>query len=135
MLPKIGIDAHWARDITLLAEDLAQITTFESKEQMLIKAMESISPSVKHLRDFEPCTGKSYEKYGPYTHESAKKAYFALMEKNTERLKKDSKQIPSLKRVAAFFTILKGLGLGHFWKMIFFIKQFVKKYFPIKLSC
>jgi hypothetical protein len=104
MLPKIGIDAHWARDITFLAEDLVQITTFESKEQILIKAMESISPSVKHLRDFEPCIGKSYEKYGPYTDESAKKAYFALMEKNTERLKKDSKQIPSLKRVAAFFT-------------------------------
>jgi hypothetical protein len=41
--PKIGIDAHWARDMTFLAEDLAQITTFESKEQMLIKAMESIS--------------------------------------------------------------------------------------------
>jgi hypothetical protein len=29
--------------MTFLAEDLAQITTFESKEQMLIKAMESIS--------------------------------------------------------------------------------------------
>lgn len=103
MLPKIGIDAHWARDITFLAEDLIQITTFESKAQMLIKAMESISPSVKHLQNFEPCCGKSYEKYGPYSDESARKAYFTLMERSTERLKKDSKLIPSLKRVAAFF--------------------------------
>ena len=103
MLPKIGIDAHWARDITFLAEDLIQITTFESKEQMLIKAMESISPSVKHLQDFEPCSGKSYEKYGPYSDESARKAYFTLMERSTLRLKKDSKLVPSLKRVAAFF--------------------------------
>ena len=65
--------------------------------------MESISPSVKHLQNFEPCCGKSYEKYGPYSDESARKAYFTLMERSTERLKKDSKLIPSLKRVAAFF--------------------------------
>jgi hypothetical protein len=30
--------------------------------------------------------------------------YFALMEESTESLKKDSKKIPSLKRVAEFFT-------------------------------
>ena len=103
MLPKIGIDAHWARDITFLAEDLVQITTFESKAELLIKAMESISPKVKHLPDFNPCFGESYAKYGQYTDESAKKAYFTLMQKNAERLKKDAKLVPSLKRVASFF--------------------------------
>jgi hypothetical protein len=66
--------------------------------------MESISPSVKHLPDFDPCAGVSYKKYGKLTDESAKKAYFTLMEKNAERLKKDSKVVPSLKRVAAFFA-------------------------------
>jgi len=103
MLPKIGIDAHWARDITFLAEDLIQITTFESKINLLIKAMESISPSVKYIPNFNPCLGESYKKYGTYTDESAKKSYFALMEKSAERLKKDSKLVPSLKRVASFF--------------------------------
>ena len=87
MLPKIGIDAHWARDITFLAEDLIQIATFESKMNLLIKAMEAISPFVKYIPNFDPCLGESYKKYGTYTDESAKKSYFALMEKSAERLK------------------------------------------------
>lgn len=103
MLPKIGIEAHWARDITFLAEDLVQITTFESKTESLIKAMESISPKVKHLPDFNPCSGDSYAKYGHYTDETAKTAYFNLMKKSADRLKKDAKVVPTLKRVASFF--------------------------------
>jgi hypothetical protein len=104
MLPSIGFEAHWARHICFLAEDIIQITTFESKVDTLVKALTSISSDVKHLKDFNPLSGDSYSVYGNFTDESASKSYFSLMKQAAKNIASDAQRIPSLRRVGAFMA-------------------------------
>ena len=104
MLPTIGFEAHWARHICFLAEDIIQITTFESKVEMLIKALTSISNGVEHLKDFNPLAGSSYSNYGNFSDESASKSYFALMKQAAKNISADAHRIPSLRRLSAFIS-------------------------------
>ena len=104
MLPNIGFEPHWARHIVFLAEDIIQITTFESKADALINAMESISPKVKHLQDFDPLLGSSYLDYGNFSDESATKSYLSLMKQCATKLQNDYKTTPSLRRIALFIS-------------------------------
>ena len=104
MLPSIGFEAHWARHICFLAEDIVQITTFESKVDTLIKAITSISNDVKHLKDFNPLVGASYVNYGTFSDDSASKCYFTLMKQAAKNISADAQRIPSLRRLSAFFS-------------------------------
>ena len=114
MLPTIGFEPQWARHIVFLAEDIIQITTFESKAELLIKAMQSISNDVKHIPDFDPFSGTSYAEYGTFSDESAGKSYLALMKKCTVKLQNDSLKTPSLRRIASFLSkIVEGKNI-HF---------------------
>lgn len=113
MLPSIGFEPHWARHIVFLAEDIMQITTFESKADILIKAMQSISPDVKHLLDFDPLIGISYADYGKFTDESASKSYLSLMKQCASKLATDSQKTPSLRRISSFLTrIVEGKNIN-----------------------
>lgn len=104
MLPSIGFEAHWARHICFLAEDIIQITTFESKVEILIKALTSISNDVEHLKDFNPLVGSSYSNYGNFSDESASKSYFTLMKQAAKNISADANRIPSLRRLSAFIS-------------------------------
>jgi hypothetical protein len=102
LIEKCDLSKHIARDITFLAEDLLQITTFEDKKDDLIAALTSISPQVKHLPVFDPKLGQSYKKYGVFSDEQAEQGYFSLLAKNVKRLEKEIRYTPSLKRVTGF---------------------------------
>ena len=104
ILPKIGFEPHWARHICFLAEDIIQVTTFESKVEALIRAFESISTTVVHLPFFDPFAGISYADYGIFSDESAGKSYISLMKKCALKLTSDSQRTPSLRRIAAFIS-------------------------------
>jgi len=104
MLPSIGFEAHWARHICFLAEDIIQITTFESKVEMLIKSLTSISNDVEHLKDFNPLAGSSYSNYGNFSDESASKSYFTLMKQAAKNISADANRTPSLRRLSAFIS-------------------------------
>ena len=106
MLPTIGFEAHWARHVIFLAEDLLQITTFECKVDLLIKGMQSISSEVKHLPNFDPFAGASYADYGTLTDETASKCYLSVMKNCATKLQTDCKRTPSLRRIAFFLTKL-----------------------------
>ena len=106
MLPTIGFETHWARHVVFLAEEIIQITTFECKADLLIKGMQSISPEVKHLPNFNPFAGSSYSDYGTFTDESASKSYLSLMSKCAAKLQADCKRTPSLRRIAFFLAKL-----------------------------
>jgi hypothetical protein len=104
MLPKIGFEPQWARHIVFLADDILQITTFESKAELLIEAFKSISANVKHLTDFDPFIGASYSEYGTFSDESASKSYLALIKQCAVKLQKESLNTPSLRRIASFLS-------------------------------
>jgi hypothetical protein len=104
MLPTIGFEAHWARHICFLAEDIIQVTTFESRVETLIKSLTSISSDVEHLKDFNPLSGASYSDYGNFSDESASKSYFSLMKQAAKNISADAQRIPSLRRVSAFLS-------------------------------
>lgn len=104
MLPNIGFEAHWARHVVFLAEDILQITTFECKVDLLIKGMQSISSDVKHLSNFDPFAGSSYADYGTFTDESASKGYLTLMKQCAKRLQADAQKSPSLRRISNFIS-------------------------------
>lgn len=106
MLPTIGFETHWARHVVFLAEEILQITTFECKVDLLIKGMQSISPEVKHMPNFNPFAGSSYSDYGTFTDESASKSYLSLMSKCASKLQSDCKRTPSLRRIAFFLAKL-----------------------------
>ena len=109
LLNQIGFPAHLARDIFFLAEDLLQITTFESEKLNLIDKLTAISPQVKHLENFNPTLAASYEKYGKLTNEQAASTYYKLMSQNANRIENESKRAPSLKRTALFFRKVANL--------------------------
>ena len=102
MFTQIGINNRSVRDITFLAQDILQITTYESSIEAITKALENISPTVKLIEDFDPCKGKSYSKYGDFSDELAKASYFAMMEQTATRLAKISETIKPLQRTATF---------------------------------
>ena len=104
MLPSIGFEAHWARHVVFLAEDILQVTTFECKADILIKGMLSISSDVKHLPNFDPFAGSSYADYGTFTDESASKGYLSLMKQCAKRLQSDAQKSPSLRRISNFIS-------------------------------
>lgn len=104
MLPTIGFEAHWARHMCFLAEDIIQVTTFESRVETLIKSLTSISNEVEYLKDFNPLSGASYSDYGDFSDESASKSYFSLMKQAAKNISVDAKRIPSLRRVSAFIS-------------------------------
>jgi hypothetical protein len=106
LLNKIGFEAHLARDISFIAEDIIQVTTFESEKKKLIEKLTSISSQVKYLDKFNPTVGISFAKYGKFTDDQAASAYYKLMEKNATRIETESRKSPSLKRTALFFKKL-----------------------------
>jgi len=106
MLPAIGFQPQLARHMIFLTEDILQITTFESKASDLITALESISENVKHLPEFDPTKGSSYESYGDFTDVSASKCYFTLMQKAADKLSNEISRMPSLKRTLHFLKKL-----------------------------
>lgn len=87
-----------------LAEDIIQVTTFESRVETLIKSLTSISNEVEYLKDFNPLSGASYSDYGDFSDESASKSYFSLMKQAAKNISVDAKRIPSLRRISAFIS-------------------------------
>ena len=104
MFRDVGIENRSVRDITFLAEDILQITTYESSIGNITDTLESISPDVHRIINFDPCKAASYSKYGKFSDAEVKASYFALMTKSAERMTKAAENVKSLKRTAAFMN-------------------------------
>lgn len=104
MFRDIGIDPRAIRDITFLADDLLQLTTYESAISDITAALKSVSEKIRRIDDFDPTKAESYSKYGSFNDEEVKNSYFAVMAKSAERLKKAAENVKALKRSANFLN-------------------------------
>jgi hypothetical protein len=104
MFREIGIDSRVIRDITFLADDLLQLTTYESAVAGITAALKGVSEKINRIEAFDPTKAESYSKYGNFKDGEVKDSYFAMMSKNAERLKKAAGSVKALKRSANFFN-------------------------------
>ncbi|TEB15428.1 hypothetical protein C9890_0606 [Perkinsus sp. BL_2016] len=106
MFKELGIDTRAIRDITFLADELMQLTTYESAVEEITKALKGVNENVRRLESFDPTKAESYSKYGDFNDIDVKKCYFSMMEKNAERIGKAAENVKALRRSANFFNKL-----------------------------
>lgn len=104
MFKNLGIDTRTIRDITFLADDLMQLTTYESAIDGITAALQGISEKVRRLDSFDPTQAESYSKYGKFSDEEVKAGYFAIIAKSAERLKNAAGNVKALRRSANFLN-------------------------------
>lgn len=104
MFRDLGIDTRAIRDITFLADELMQLTTYESAVEEITKAIQGVNENIRRLESFDPTKAESYSKYGDFNGIDVKKCYFSMMAKNADRITKASENVKALRRSANFFN-------------------------------
>jgi hypothetical protein len=102
LLESQGVRHYTARDMTFLSDDILQITAYSESATVIVKALESASQRIKHMKHFDPTVATSYGRYNTMSNEATKKAYFALVKSIIERLEKQAKANPSLEKPCNF---------------------------------